>query len=335
MLKRILILMLTAVPVLASASDWRAEAKECERTIKHDKTLASEAQLHSTDELTNYYIRSLYMGAISNNPTDESLNDLDPETADLTRKLLNKDFQQWLDEKAASEEELYDQYLHRDHPSDEAVKVANCHLIEAAVPGTDYNKFLNSYLSEMLSGFIKDKQSVDGYARNMEVERIKQMKIAEAKEQQVKADKAKAVQLKQQEAKTIADAPTAQVGYFEVKALKCYSRESVGTVFPFHEPEHWAGSKFLIIDASFKNTDSEGRLPDAGAMLINYHGKVYKYDHLEFIDESGFGINFKSVNPLVTLRTKLIYRIPSEIAGQVYWQPGRNANNVNLSCGSI
>lgn len=335
MLRRILILMLAAFPVLVSASDWQAESKECEKAIKHDKALASEAQLHSTDELTNYYIRSLFMYAVSNNPTNESLNDLDPETANLTRKLLNKDFHEWIEEKAKSEEELYDQYRSREHSSNEAYKVANCHLMEAAVPGTDYNKFLNSYLSDTLAGFIKDKQSVDDYARNMEVERIKQIKIAEAKEQQIKAEKAKAVQMKQQEAKAIADAPTAQVGYFEIKALKCYSRETAGTIFPFHEPEHWAGSKFLIIDASFKNTDSEGRLPDAGAMIINYRGKSYKYDHLEFIDESGFGINFKSVNPLVTLRTKLIYRIPSEIAGQVYWQPGRNANNVSLSCGSI
>jgi len=126
-----------------------------------------------------------------------------------------------------------------------------------------------------------------------------------------------------------------QVGYFKVKVNSCRVGSKVGTENPLAEPKKWPDSKFLVIDASFKNTDTEGRLPLAGSALIEYGGKTYKFDAVESVYEEGFGIGIQSVNPLVTLRTKLVYRIPSEIKGRVSWLPGRNAGGVSLPCGTI
>jgi len=126
-----------------------------------------------------------------------------------------------------------------------------------------------------------------------------------------------------------------QIGYFKVKVNSCRVGSKVGTENPLAEPKKWPDSKFLVIDASFKNTDTEGRLPLAGSVLIEYEGKTYKFDAVESVYEEGFGIGIQSINPLVTLRTKLVYRIPSEIKGRVSWLPGRNAGGVSLPCGTI
>lgn len=125
---------------------------------------------------------------------------------------------------------------------------------------------------------------------------------------------------------------SATVGYFNANIKSCTTSDKVGTGNPYSEPKQWPGSRFVVIDVLFKNEDSEGRLPVAGSLIINYKGRELRYDNTESVLLDGYGIYFKSVNPLVSMPTKIVYRIPDEVSGEVSWEPGRNVDKTKLWC---
>ena len=127
----------------------------------------------------------------------------------------------------------------------------------------------------------------------------------------------------------------ATIGHFEVSTDKAEYGKKVGTGNKYAEPKQWDDSRFITMYASFKNLDTESRLPASGSLFINYNGKDYEFDSVEPIMMEGYNIWFRSINPLITMKTKLVYRIPDEIHGEVYWQPGRNSDDVKLYVGSI
>lgn len=127
----------------------------------------------------------------------------------------------------------------------------------------------------------------------------------------------------------------AEIGYFNISADSAYYGPSVNTGNRFAEPKKWEGSRFFVIRASFKNLDTESRLPSEGSLFINYNGKDYEFDSVEPVMLEGFNIWFKKVNPLITMKTKIVYRIPDEIHGEVFWRPGRNPNGTKLWLGFI
>ncbi|WP_454866624.1 hypothetical protein [Pseudomonas umsongensis] len=128
---------------------------------------------------------------------------------------------------------------------------------------------------------------------------------------------------------------SADIGYFNVSADSAYYGKSVNTGNQFAEPKKWDGSRFFVIRASFKNLDTESRLPVEGSLFINYNGKDYEFDSVEPIMLEGYNIWFKKVNPLITMKTKIVYRIPNEIHGEVFWRPGRNPSDTKLWLGYI
>ncbi|KPG99427.1 hypothetical protein AEQ67_09830 [Pseudomonas sp. RIT-PI-q] len=128
---------------------------------------------------------------------------------------------------------------------------------------------------------------------------------------------------------------TADIGYFRVKAESGEYGKSVGTGNKYSEPKTWAGSRFFIVHASFKNLDTESRQPFEGSLFINYNGKDYEFDSTEPIMLEGYNMWFRKINPLITMKTKLVYRIPDEIYGDVYWRPGRNPTDTKLWVGNV
>ncbi len=126
---------------------------------------------------------------------------------------------------------------------------------------------------------------------------------------------------------------TGRFGYFRTAINTCTVAKSVGTGSQYLEPERWQGSQFVVLDVSFKNEDTEGRLPFEGALVIKQpDGKKLRYDSSETIMAEGYGIGFKSVNPFITMPTKLVFRIPDDITGEVLWEPGRNPDGKKLWC---
>lgn len=127
----------------------------------------------------------------------------------------------------------------------------------------------------------------------------------------------------------------ADIGHFNISADSAYYGKSVNTGNQFAEPKKWEGSRFFVIRASFKNLDTESRLPVEGSLFINYNGKDYEFDSVEPIMLEGYNIWFKKINPLITMKTKIVYRIPNEIHGEVFWRPGRNPSDTKLWLGFI
>lgn len=128
---------------------------------------------------------------------------------------------------------------------------------------------------------------------------------------------------------------SATIGYFDVRAVDNRIVRKVGTGNPYAEPKPDSESRFFIVDARFKNNDTESRLPFEGSLFINYNGRQYEFDSTEPIILEGYNIWFRKVNPLITVKTKIVYRIPNEIEGEVYWRPGRNKDDTQLWVGYV
>lgn len=83
------------------------------------------------------------------------------------------------------------------------------------------------------------------------------------------------------------------------------------------------GIKYAIINVTFKNIDSESRYVSEGDLLINYNGKSYKFDKSETVMADGWGLFLDQLNPLTSVTTNIVYKLPSEIEGDAYYAPGR------------
>ncbi|MCK1788809.1 DUF4352 domain-containing protein [Pseudomonas violetae] len=125
---------------------------------------------------------------------------------------------------------------------------------------------------------------------------------------------------------------SAQVGYFDVTINDCTLSKSINTGNQFTTVKADPDARFLTVNATFKNTDNEGRLPLAGSLFISKNGKDYTFDTTETVMSEGYGIRLRSLNPLIKLTTKIVYKVPNELSGEVYWRPGRNPEDKKLWC---
>ena len=123
-----------------------------------------------------------------------------------------------------------------------------------------------------------------------------------------------------------------QVGYFDVTVNDCTITKSIETGNRYSTVKPDPDARFLTVNATFKNTDSEGRLPLEGSLFISKDEKDYKFDTTESIMSEGYGIRLRLLNPLIKLTTKIVYKVPNELSGEVYWKPGRNAEDKKLWC---
>lgn len=72
-----------------------------------------------------------------------------------------------------------------------------------------------------------------------------------------------------------------------------------------------------------------------GELLINYNGKDYTFDKAETILAEGYGLLLEQINPLTTKKTKLVYKVPSELRGSIFWKPGRARSDEIILLGDI
>lgn len=93
----------------------------------------------------------------------------------------------------------------------------------------------------------------------------------------------------------------------------------VGNVYLNIKAEN--GIKFLVLDCTFKNIDKESRMLFDGALMVNHNGQELKFDKSESILSEGYGIFLDQINPLSSKKTKLVYKISSEIKGPTYYKP--------------
>lgn len=123
--------------------------------------------------------------------------------------------------------------------------------------------------------------------------------------------------------------------YFDIIANKVALKDRVDTGNEFADLPAEQGNGYLIINASFKNTDNESRMLTGGSLWINYNGKNFEFDKTETVMLDGWGLMLDQLNPLTTKTTNLVYKIPKEIKGPVYWQPGRASKSEVIFLGNI
>ena len=123
--------------------------------------------------------------------------------------------------------------------------------------------------------------------------------------------------------------------YFDITVNKVNLDSRVNTGNEFADLKQEEGNMYLIINASFKNTDNESRMLMDGSVWINYNGKDYEFDKSETIMLDGWGLLLDQINPLTTKTTNLVYKIPAEIKGNAYWQPGRADSDQKILLGTL
>jgi hypothetical protein len=123
--------------------------------------------------------------------------------------------------------------------------------------------------------------------------------------------------------------------YFDVTVNDVKVVSSVNTGNEFVNLPHEKGMGYLIVNTTFKNTDTESRMLTDGSVFINYNGKEYKFDKTETIMLEGWGASLKQINPLTSITTNLVYKIPAEIRGVMHYLPGRSDNDVRIYIGEI
>ena len=128
---------------------------------------------------------------------------------------------------------------------------------------------------------------------------------------------------------------TLHTDYFDIIVNKVSLEDRVNTGNEFADLKPEQGNLYLIINASFKNTDSESRMLTDGSVWINYNGKNYEFDKTEAILLEGWGLLLDQINPLTTKTTNLVYKISAEIKGDAYWQPGRADSDQKILLGNL
>ena len=128
---------------------------------------------------------------------------------------------------------------------------------------------------------------------------------------------------------------TLHTDYFDIIVNKVSLEDRVNTGNEFADLKPEQGNLYLIINASFKNTDSESRMLTDGSVWINYNGKNYEFDKTEAILLEGWGLLLDQINPLTTKTTNLVYKISAEIKGDAYWQSGRADSDQKIFLGNL
>lgn len=126
-----------------------------------------------------------------------------------------------------------------------------------------------------------------------------------------------------------------QTDYFAITVNEVNLQDRVRTGNQFADLKPEQGNMYLIINATFKNTDNESRMLMDGSVWIDYNGKKYEFDKAETVMLEGWGLLLDQINPLTSKTTNLVYKIPAEISGPAYWQPGRAKKNQRIFLGNL
>ncbi|WP_442113081.1 hypothetical protein [Pseudomonas sp. NUPR-001] len=126
---------------------------------------------------------------------------------------------------------------------------------------------------------------------------------------------------------------SAEIGPFVVTVDSCTTSQNAdfGLIPVSSQP----GSKFLILQATFKNTSNTGQLIVPGVLLMNHSGKTYTYNVIEPVLGDPIGVPQGPINPLIAQKVRVVYRVSDDVSGALRWQPGQNPDRLTLKCGVI
>lgn len=94
------------------------------------------------------------------------------------------------------------------------------------------------------------------------------------------------------------------------------------------------GSRYVVMDVTVKNTNTETRFMGSGVVVIYHNKKALYYEKEETVlFEKGWGI-IGDINPLCTKKGRVAYKIPYEVEGPVFYIPSRG-NDAVIHIGNI
>ena len=111
--------------------------------------------------------------------------------------------------------------------------------------------------------------------------------------------------------------------YFDIKVNEAKIQDAVNTGNEFADLKKENGNKYIIVDVTLKNTDKESRMMFDGELLVDQGGSTLKYENAETVMEDGWGLIMDNINPGVTKTTKIVYKVPADLKGIVYYHPSR------------
>jgi len=127
----------------------------------------------------------------------------------------------------------------------------------------------------------------------------------------------------------------AVVGYFEISLDKARVDTVLGVANVYAEQLPGKGNTFVILDVTFKCIDKESQIPKIGNLVMKVGDRTYEFDKTETVTAPGWGLYFDVLNPLTTKTTKIVYKIPRDTKGEVFWRPGGNLDSLSFFCGRI
>jgi hypothetical protein len=110
--------------------------------------------------------------------------------------------------------------------------------------------------------------------------------------------------------------------------MKMANKVNTDNQFTDLKPEE--GSKYLIINVSFKNTSNTDRMIFDGTLYIESGEKEYSIGNSETILADGWGLFLTKLNPLISKKTNLVYKVSSEMHGVALWKPTGASDSIEL-----
>lgn len=95
------------------------------------------------------------------------------------------------------------------------------------------------------------------------------------------------------------------------------------------------GSLYLILNITFKNIDTESRMLTDGEVLTRHNETVYRFDKAETVMLEGWSTKLDQINPLTSKTTRIVFKIPTELKGDVYYRPGRSDKKDLILIGNL
>lgn len=119
---------------------------------------------------------------------------------------------------------------------------------------------------------------------------------------------------------------------FEVSINSCDVKKSVVGKHN-SKPKKIDGTRFVVVNASFKNLDNTPKAVNNGYITIRtLDNKLYKYES-EDLFMSEFSVSRNRINPLISRNEKILFRIPDDLYGRIEWHPNLSLSGGSLWCG--
>ncbi|MGL6130537.1 MAG: DUF4352 domain-containing protein, partial [Fusobacteriaceae bacterium] len=118
---------------------------------------------------------------------------------------------------------------------------------------------------------------------------------------------------------------TVETDYFNVTLNKISFTKDIRTGNQYSDLEENQDSLYITMNITFKNTSQESRYIQEGSLILSYNGKNYTFDKSETIMADGWGIMLDQINPLLSKKTNVVYKVPKEEPDRIIYIPGRNS----------